>query len=293
MAVNAQGVAEVTERGAQDKLQVVRPSLQHGRAVVRLGQGEGRLDEVGPGGNVAQVQGHGQVRAGPFLRHHGDVAGRDGHGIELLHPARQRKLPQFEVVKPRRARATAEDAVHRNAADGLGGQNGDGAPLPVAGARSEGRNLPPQRRAVHVFQVEVQRVVAVEPAGDILGPAPRLGRDGHGGLLIQLDDVGHAAVLVGGRVVAAGAEVPAALHLAVHLIAQLPRPPAQEAVRVEHVKAPIGDALLLHLGIHGERALDGAALRVRLGRKQHHEQPCHDKPHHWPCLPVGMLTVDC
>ena len=157
-----------------------------------------------------------QTRAG--------CGGKWGHGKRLsVEIAAAFQRMRGEVVEPDRACMIAEQGDYGHGFQRFGREKRHLPALPVVRAGPKRGELPPQRRTVHVFGVNIKRVIRRARALRLIRLAPARNDNGNRARLLQFDTGLRAALPVCVEAVAADALIAAMMRLPIHIVA-LPEP---------------------------------------------------------------------
>ena len=121
----------------------------------------------------------------------------DRHAVEHASAIGRTDHVKRWVAKPGFAAVAAQEHVKGQLSNGLFRHDDDLATLPVVGANGKRCDLPPQRRAVGVNEVQIERVAAVRRARDAFRLAPSYRDDRFGDCLIQHDRLACASLNLG------------------------------------------------------------------------------------------------
>jgi len=165
------------------------------------------------------------------------------------------------IIEPDLARVPAKEAVQGQRPDRFIRQQNKLALLPIMRAAVEAGRLAPERGAVRVENVHVERVAAVGAAADLLGLAPAANDEGRDVGPVERERLAEAIF---------AAAVPAFAHNAVRALASLarreaaalpPGRPGNRPARVSFLKAAVGQQRNSGTGglhrAHDRRRADG------------------------------------
>ena len=280
LAVETQRVALPPQRHLQAQAQGF--GTPHGPHFPRLRRGgrERGLHDIRRCRHISEEKGKAQLRQIRMNERQWRLLRLHGQAVELIRPGGGNQLPEFDIVEPGRSGTPPKDAVNQHRAHRLFGHDHHAAFPPVVGARRKGGDLPPQRGAVHVLEIEIQGIIPVVSPRHLLRLAPGLRQNGHSRGLMHIDFVGEAVMLAIVAAAAAGAAPSPVPNGPIDLVARFPVPPAHQTPVFDPLHVAIDHALPLSADLVGKRNIDHAVGDENPSEKKtgHHPDSSKDHP---------------